>query len=82
VSDARRLRLPPLVLLLVYSIGLGIPFVLVAVGATAVNARLVWFRKHEAAVSLVTEAMLIGVGFLMITNLFLKLPGFVPSFVI
>jgi cytochrome c-type biogenesis protein len=70
------------VLLLAYSIGLGIPFVLVAVGATAVNARLVWFRKHEAAVSLVTGAMLIGVGFLMITNLFLKLSGFVPNFVI
>ena len=46
------------------------------------NARLVWFRKHEASVSLVTGAMLIGVGFLMITNLFLKLSGFVPNFVI
>jgi len=70
------------VLLVAYAIGLGIPFVLVAVGATAMNQRLLWFRKHEAAVSLVTGAMLIGVGFLMITNLFVKLSGVVPNFVI
>lgn len=68
------------VLLFAYAIGLGVPFVLVAVGATAANQRLVWFRKHEAAVSLVTGAMLIGVGFLMITNLFVKLSGILPNF--
>ena len=68
------------VLLIAYAIGLGVPFILVAVGATAVNQRLVWFRKHEAAVSLVTGAMLILVGFLMITNLFIKMSGFLPNF--
>jgi cytochrome c-type biogenesis protein len=68
------------VLLFAYAFGLGVPFVLVAVGATAVNARLLWFRKHEAAVSLVTGAMLIVVGFLMITNLFVKLSGVLPNF--
>lgn len=67
------------VLLFAYAIGLGVPFVLVAVGATAVNRRLVWFRKHEAGVSLVTGAMLIVVGFLMITNLFIRLSGAVPD---
>lgn len=67
------------ILLVVYALGLGIPFVLVAVGATAANERLLWFRKHEAAVSLVTGAMLILVGFLMITNLFAKLSGFLPN---
>jgi cytochrome c-type biogenesis protein len=68
------------VLLIVYAMGLGIPFILVAVGATAANQRLVWFRKHEAGVSLVTGAMLILVGFLMITNLFVKLSGVLPQF--
>ena len=53
-----------MVLLVAYALGLGIPFILVAVGATAANRRLVWFRKHEAGVSLVTGAMLILVGFL------------------
>jgi cytochrome c-type biogenesis protein len=69
-----------LTLLIVYAIGLGIPFIAVAVGATAVNRRLTWFRKHEAGVSLVTGGMLILVGFLMITNLFVKLSGSLPRF--
>ena len=68
------------VLLVAYALGLGVPFVLVAVGATAANQRLAWFRKHEAGVSLVTGAMLILVGFLMITNLFVKLSGVLPNF--
>jgi len=68
------------VLLIAYALGLGVPFVLVAVGATAANQRLAWFREHEAGVSLVTGAMLIAVGFLMITNLFVKLSGVLPNF--
>jgi cytochrome c-type biogenesis protein len=68
------------VLLIAYAIGLGVPFVLVAVGATEVNQRLSWFRKHSTGVSLVTGAMLIAVGFLMITNLFIKLSGLLPNF--
>jgi cytochrome c-type biogenesis protein len=67
------------VLLVVYALGLGIPFILVAVGATAANRKLVWFRRHEAGVSLVTGGMLIVVGFLMITNLFVKLSGALPN---
>jgi cytochrome c-type biogenesis protein len=68
------------VLLIAYAMGLGVPFVLVAVGATAANRRLAWFRKHEAGISLVTGGMLIVVGFLMITNVFEKLSGVLPSF--
>jgi cytochrome c-type biogenesis protein len=68
------------VLLIAYALGLGVPFILVAVGATAANRRLAWFRRHEAGISLVTGSMLILVGFLMITNLFIKLSGFLPTF--
>ena len=68
------------VLLVVYALGLGLPFVLVAVGATAVSRRLEWFRRHENVVSLVTGGMLIVVGFLMITNLLVKLPTVMPTF--
>jgi len=39
----------------------------------------VWFRRHETVVSLVTGGMLIVVGFLMITNLFIKLSGALPN---
>jgi cytochrome c-type biogenesis protein len=68
------------VLLIAYALGLGVPFVLVAVGATEVNRRLSWFRKHETGISLVTGGMLMVVGFLMITNLFIKLNGIIPNF--
>jgi len=68
------------VLLIAYALGLGVPFVLVAVGATEVNRRLSWFRKHEAGISLVTGGLLMVVGFLMITNLFIKLSGVLPNF--
>jgi len=65
-------------LLLVYAVGLGIPFILVALGATAVSDRLGWLHRHDAAVSVVTGAMLVGIGFLMITNTFGRLSGALP----
>jgi cytochrome c-type biogenesis protein len=67
------------VLLVAYAMGLGVPFILVAVAAGEVNQRLQWFRKHDAVVSMVTGAMLIVVGFLMITNLFARLSGVLPN---
>lgn len=68
------------VLLLVYAVGLGVPFVLVALGASTVSRRLEWFRRHESAVNLVTGGLLVVVGFLMITNLLVKLAAVAPSF--
>jgi cytochrome c-type biogenesis protein len=69
-------------LLTVYALGLGVPFVLVAVGATEVHRRLLWFREHSAGVALVSGAMLVAVGFLMFTDLFVRLSGYVPNFAI
>jgi len=63
------------VLLVAFATGLAIPFILVAVGATAVSHRLGWLRDHNRAVSMVTGAMLVVVGFLMITNTFARLSG-------
>lgn len=65
-------------LLLAYATGLAIPFVLVAVGATAVSDRLGWLRDHHRAVSAVTGAILVAVGVLMITNTFARLSGLLP----
>jgi cytochrome c-type biogenesis protein len=65
-------------LLLVYALGLGIPFILVALGATAVSERLGWLNRHHTGVSVVTGAMLVGIGFLMITNTFGRLSGALP----
>jgi len=65
-------------LLVAYAAGLGVPFVLMAVGATWVSRRLGFLRTHQTAVSRVTGAMLIVVGFLMITNTFARLSTLVP----
>jgi cytochrome c-type biogenesis protein len=67
------------VLLLVYAIGLGIPFVLVALGATAVSERLGWLRRHQTLVNVVTGLMLVAIGFLMITDTFGRLSGSLPA---
>jgi cytochrome c-type biogenesis protein len=61
------------VLLVAYAAGLAVPFILVAVGATSVSRRLGWLREHAQAVSWVTGGMLIVVGFLMLTNTFVRL---------
>jgi cytochrome c-type biogenesis protein len=67
-------------LLIAYAVGLGVPFVLVAIGATEVSRRLGWLRRHHTAVSIVSGALLILTGFLMITNIFGKLSGLAPNF--
>jgi cytochrome c-type biogenesis protein len=61
------------ILLVAFAAGLAVPFILVALGATAVSHRLGWFRDHYRVVSVVTGAMLVIVGFLMITNTFARL---------
>lgn len=66
------------ILLVAYATGLAIPFILVAVGATAVSHRLGWLRDHYTVVRRVTGAMLVLVGFLMITNTFARLSGLLP----
>lgn len=65
-------------LLIAYAAGLGLPFVLVALGASSVSRRLGWLRSHHVAVARITGAMLVLVGFLMITNTFGRLATLVP----
>lgn len=69
-----------LALMLAYCAGLGLPIVLVAVGVVEASERFAWFRRHHVVVSLVSGALLVVIGFLMITNLFARLAAFVPSF--
>ena len=66
-------------LLVAFALGLGIPFVLVAMGATEITARLGWLRKHEMAMSLLSGAMLVLIGFAMVSNIFGKLSGLIPA---
>jgi cytochrome c-type biogenesis protein len=61
------------VLLVAYAAGLAVPFILVALGATSVSRRLGPLRRHATAVSWLTGGMLVVVGFLMLTNTFVRL---------
>ena len=63
-------------LLLVYCLGLGVLFVAVALGATWVGRRLAWFTRHESAVQLVSGALLVITGFLVVTDQFSRLSSF------
>lgn len=67
------------ILLVAFSLGLGIPFLLVALGATALSRKLTWLLRHQTALALLNGAMLMLIGFLMITNLFGKLAGLIPA---
>jgi cytochrome c-type biogenesis protein len=68
------------VLLLAYAAGLAVPFLAVAMGATWVASRLGWVTRHHRAVSLVSGAMLVGLGFLMVTNLVARLAALSAPF--
>jgi cytochrome c-type biogenesis protein len=57
------------VLLVAYAAGLAVPFLAVALGASWVSQRLTWVGRHHHAVSMVTGAMIVTVGVLMLTNM-------------
>jgi cytochrome c-type biogenesis protein len=64
------------ILLLAYAAGLAVPFLAIAMGATWVARRLGWVGRHHRAVSLVSGAMLVVLGVLMVTNMFARLAAF------
>ena len=63
-------------LLIVYCLGLGLPFLLVAAGATWLSERLSWFGRHYRVVQWISSGLLILLGLLMITNLMAPLSSF------
>lgn len=57
-----------IVLLGVYSLGLGIPFVLSALGVSRLTAAVGFFRRHQKAILRVSGGLLVGFGVLLLTN--------------
>jgi cytochrome c-type biogenesis protein len=68
-----------LALLLAYSIGLGIPFLLAALAIERFIAVFARMRRHMAWISRLSGALLIVVGVLMITNYFTILASFLQA---
>ena len=53
---------------LAYALGLGIPFLLIALGIGWAGGAVAWLRRHIRAVNIAGGAMLIAIGVLMVTG--------------
>jgi cytochrome c-type biogenesis protein len=56
------------VLLMLYSLGLGIPFVLLGLGFNRAQRSLAWLRRHARGIELAGGFLLVGVGLLFVTG--------------
>jgi cytochrome c-type biogenesis protein len=64
-------------LLFVYSLGLGVPFILAGLGISKLTSVLGWFRKHMRTVNMVSGGILVLVGFLFVTNQVFQLSAWI-----
>ncbi len=55
-------------LLVLYSLGLGIPFVLLGLGYNRAQRSMAWLRRHGRGIELAGGLLLIGVGVLFVTG--------------
>lgn len=56
------------ILLLLYSLGLGVPFLLIALGYERLTGSVAWFRRHGRTVEQVGGVLMIAVGAAFITG--------------
>jgi cytochrome c-type biogenesis protein len=56
------------VLLVLYSLGLGVPFVALALGFQRARGSLEWLRRHGRGIEVAGGALLVGVGVLFISG--------------
>lgn len=61
------------VLLLSYSAGLAVPFLAAALGIGSIEPLMNWMKRHHTAVILISSAVLIVIGLLMLTDQFFRL---------
>jgi cytochrome c-type biogenesis protein len=60
-------------LLGVYSLGLGLPFILAGLGITRLTGAVAWLRKHTVVVTRVSGVLLVIVGILFMTDQLFRL---------
>ena len=56
------------ILLVLYSVGLGIPFVLLALGFSRAQRSLSWLRRHGRQIEVAGGLLLVGVGVLFVSG--------------
>jgi cytochrome c-type biogenesis protein len=57
------------VLTLAYCAGLGVPFVLIAIGAARAVRALGWLRRHTRQIQIGGGVLMVGVGLLLLSGL-------------
>jgi cytochrome c-type biogenesis protein len=67
-------------LLLVYSMGLGVPFVLAALAFDWVSARLGWVKRHYKGIQVTAGLVLVVFGVLMMFGILQQLSRWMPVF--
>ena len=67
-------------LLLIYSAGLGVPFVLAGLGMARLQGAFGWVRRHYRAINVVSGVILMIFGFLLFTNKLAAYGGDLPNF--
>jgi cytochrome c-type biogenesis protein len=55
-------------LIIAYCLGLGIPFILVALGSSKALRGVGWLRRHSRTIQLIGGALLVIVGILLVTG--------------
>jgi cytochrome c-type biogenesis protein len=60
-------------LLFVYSLGLGVPFLLLALGYARAGTALAWFRRHGRGIERLGGTVLLAMGLLMISGVWVRL---------
>ena len=68
VASAGRTVVAGAVLLALYSLGLGIPFVALALGYSRARTSLAWLRRRGRAIEIAGGILLVGVGILFVTG--------------
>jgi cytochrome c-type biogenesis protein len=61
------------VLLVAYSLGLGLPFLLVGLGVHRLMGALGWVKRNYRWIAGVSGALLVGIGILLMTGLFTRI---------
>jgi cytochrome c-type biogenesis protein len=57
-------------LLVAYSLGLGVPFLIVGLGLGRLTGALDWMKRHARTITLVSAAILAAFGILLVFNRF------------
>ena len=59
-------------LLAIYSLGLGVPFLLLGLGVQWLTGTLEWVRRHYRGISIVSGAVLVALGVMLLTGTFTR----------